>query len=413
MLQHITGVTAVVLLLRCVFGYAPKKRGPAVWMALFAAAAAQAGVLLLSRARPDAAADLQEALIFAGAVAAPYLLLRGRRKRTFFLFGLAYCATTDYIAALAPARYAGAVGVLVDAAAGLLAFLVCKAGRKAPPDFPDQVPVWVYITVFVADLSAYYSGMLPQDASYFAEVSAVLKALSLLLIGGSIGWLVRRYLQAQRAEQFAAKQLALQLRHYEELVEKSRLARSLRHDYENNLLSLGVILDAGQTQQARDYVRQLQGEVHAASFSAVTGNWFADAILAEKKAAAAEKSIELSFCGTVPAGGIADPDLCTILCNLLDNAISGCSACAPCTVELEGREAPDRWLLTVKNPVAQKVIIRGGTVPTSKTDAKNHGFGLANVRRAAEKYNGYLELNCSDHCFAAEVGLMLNTEESK
>ena len=225
---------------------------------------------------------MQEAPIFAGAVAAPYLLLRGRRKRTFFLFGLAYCATTDYIAALAPARYAGAVGVLVDAAAGLLAFLVCKAGRKAPPDFPDQVPVWVYITVFVADLSAYYSGMLPQDASYSAEVSAVLKALSLLLIGGSIGWLVRRYLQAQCAEQFAAKQLALQLRHYEELVEKSRLARSLRHDYENNLLSLGVILDAGQTQQARDYVRQLQGEVHAASFSAVTGNWFADAILAEK-----------------------------------------------------------------------------------------------------------------------------------
>ena len=105
--------------------------------------------------------------------------------------------------------------------------------------------------------------------------------------------------------------------------------------------------------------------------------------------------------------------MCTILCNLLDNAIRGSSLCAPCVIEIVGQEASDRWLFTVKNPVAQKVIIRGGMIPTSKKDFEKHGLGLANVRRAVEKYNGYLELSCDDHCFTAEVGLMLNTEVKK
>lgn len=61
----------------------------------------------------------------------------------------------------------------------------------------------------------------------------------------------------------------------------------------------------------------------------------------------------------------------------------------------------------------QKVVIRSGTIQTSKADAENHGIGIANVRRAAEKYHGYLDLECDDHCFTAEVGLMLNTEERK
>lgn len=413
LLQCISGVTAVVLVLRCMFGYTPKKRCPTFPVALCLAAAAETGILLLSRRDTQTADLLQEVLTLACSVAFPYTLLRCSRKRTFLLFAVTYCATIDYIVSLIPTRHIGAVYILIDVLACLPAVIVFLSDRKAPSDFLDEVPVWVFIAVSAADLSAYYSGMLHRDASYSAGVSVALKVIALVLICVSIFVIARRYLALQRAERTAEKQLAMQLRHYEELVEKNRSVRAFRHDYENNLLSLGAILDSGNTQEARDYVQTLQRDVHAAGYAFTTGNYLADAILSDKAEAAKEKGIQITAAGTVPQKGIANPDLCTILCNLLDNAIRGSEPCAPCTVELDGQETADRWLLTIKNPVVQKVAIRGGKIRTSKADAENHGIGIANVRHTAEKYNGYLDLGCDDHRFTAEVGMMLNTEERK
>ena len=413
LLQCVTSVAAVTLVLRCVFGYAWRKRHRTVWIALFAAVGAEAGILLWLRHDPQTADLLQEALTLVCSVAFPYTLLRCGRKRTFLLFSLAYCATTDYLVSIIPTQHPNVAYILIDVLVCLLAIIVYRSNPQTPAEFLDGVPIWIFIAVFAADLSAYYSGMLNRDASYYAGVSALLKVIALALICVSILLVVRRYLAVQRAEQIAAEQLSVQLRQYEQLVEKNRIVRAMRHDYENNLLSIGVILDAGQTEDARDYVRQLQGEVHTAAYSFATGNYFADAILSDKAAVAAKKEMQISFSGTVPEKKISNPDLCTILCNLLDNAVRGSDLCAPCTVELDGRETADRWLLTVKNPVAQKVVIRGGMIRTSKADAENHGIGIANVRRAAEKYHGYLELECNDRCFTAEVGLMLNTEGTK
>lgn len=412
-LQCVTGVTAVTLVLHCVFGYAWKKKTLVFWISLIAATAAGIGTILLSRSEPDAAVLLQEVLSLVCTASFPYILLRFGRKSTFFLFGLAYCATVDYFVTIIPTKQPGTTCFLIDIIVCLLAVGAHKASIKAPPESLDRVSAWIFIAVFIADLSAFYSGMLNKDASYYAGVSAVLKAFSLAMICGSVLLIVRKILATQRAERMAAEQLALQLRHYEDLIEKNQSVRAFRHDYENNLLSIGALLDSGQTEDARDYVRQLQGDVHAAAYAFATGNYFADAILSDKAEVAKGKDIRISFSGTVPKKGIANPDLCTILCNLLDNAIRASDPCAPCTVELDGRESVDRWLLTVKNPVTQKVVIRGGTIRTSKTDTENHGIGIANVRRAAEMYRGYLDLECDDHCFTAEVGLMLNREETK
>ena len=410
LLQCITCPAAVTLVLRFVFGYTLRERRLPFWVALCTAAAAGCGVQYFYLLDPETAALFSEALILVCAAAFPYTLLRHRHKRTFLLFGLAYCATADYIVTIIPVRHTEVVYILLDILMCALAVYAGLSRRTAPADFLEQIPVWIYITVFAADLSEFYSGKLRVDASYFSGVSAALKLLSLALVIGSVILVVRRYLAMQHAEQAAVEQLAVQLRHYEDLVEKNRRIRALRHDYENNLLSLGALLDADQADEARAYVRKLQSDVHAAAYTYSTGNFLSDAILSDKASAAKEKGIQISFSGTVPEKGIANPDVCTILCNLLDNAIRASTAGQ---VELDGRETEDRWLLTVKNPVAQKVVIRGGTIRTSKADKENHGLGIANVRRAAEKYNGYLELDCTDSCFTAEVGLMLNTEDTK
>lgn len=413
LLQCISGVTAVTLVLRCIFDYTRKKQSAAFRIALFAAIGAEIGVLFLARRNPDAADLLQEALTLVCMIAFPYLLLRCGRKSTFLLFSLAYCATIDYIVTIIPTQHTGAAYFLLDILVCLLSLLVRKTNKKAPPNALDHVSAWIFTAIFIAELSAYYSGMLNKDASYYAGVSTGLRVLSLVLICGSVFLIIRRFLVIQRAERAAAEQLAIQLRHYEEVVEKNRSIHAFRHDYANNLLSIGALLDAGQTEDAREYVQQLQGDVQSAANAFTTGNYLADAILSDKETKAQADGIQITFDGTVPDAGIGNHDLCTILCNLLDNAVRGCRDCAPCTVEVTGRETADRWLLTVRNPVKQKIRIKNGTVPTSKADKENHGIGLAIARRTAEKYNGYVDLQCDDRTFTAEVGLMLNREETK
>ena len=414
LLHSISGTAAAVLLLRYGFGYAYKQKRTAFLIGLSAAAAMQTALFFLTRRSPEAAELLQESLVFACTVAFPYLLLRHRRKRTFFLFGLAYCATCDYAVFLLPARWSDAAYILLDVMMILLALYIGKVRKtSAPTDFLEQVSVWVFIAVFTADLSMYYGEMLHRDTSYHSGVSFVLRIASFVLIAVGVSFAVRRYLLTRQAERAAEQQLAVQLRHYEELVEKDRSIRAFRHDYANNLLSLGAILDAGQTEDARAYVQALRGEVQSAAYTFSTGSYLADAILCDKAANAQAQKIQIQFDGTVPQTGMDHVDLCAIMCNLLDNAIRGCESCAPCTVELTGRETADRWLLTVRNPVPQKVRIKNGTVQTTKSDRENHGIGLSNIRRVAEKYNGYVELQCDDRMFTAEVGLMLHREETK
>ena len=413
LLQCISGVAAIVLVLRFVFGYAWKKKSPELWIALIIAIGAEIGTILLSLNEPDAADLLQETLTLICTVSFPYMMFRCGRKSTFLLFSLAYCATVDYFVTIIPTKQPSTICFLIDIIVCLLAIGAHKANTKAPLESLDHVSAWIFIAVLIADLSAYYSGMLNKDASYYAGVSVVLKVFSLAMICVSVLLIVRKILATQRAERIATEQLVLQLRHYEDLVEKNQSVRAFRHDYENNLLSLGALLDSGQTEDARDYVQKLRSDVHNAAYTFTTGNYLADAILSDKAAQAQKSGIQFFFDGTVPEKGIDNLDLCTILCNLLDNAIRGCHNCAPCLVELTGRETADRWLLTVCNPVEKKITIKNGTIRSSKTDRENHGIGLANIRRTAAKYNGYVELQCDDRTFTAEVGLMLHREDTK
>ena len=41
------------------------------------------------------------------------------------------------------------------------------------------------------------------------------------------------------------------------------------------------------------------------------------------------------------------------------------------------------------------------TLPTTKMDSQNHGFGLKNIRDIVKKYNGNLELTCEKNIFKA------------
>ncbi len=131
-----------------------------------------------------------------------------------------------------------------------------------------------------------------------------------------------------------------------------------------------------------------------------------------KAVTAAEDAIALTFDGAIPGEGIANEDLCTILANLLDNAIEACRklpATAERRIRVKGAGLNDTFLLHVENPTMLTAV----PAKTTKRDSRNHGIGLRNVTRVAKSYDGSVSCNVDNGVFSADVRLCLQqkTEE--
>ena len=71
---------------------------------------------------------------------------------------------------------------------------------------------------------------------------------------------------------------------------------------------------------------------------------------------------------------------------------------------------PDEYIFLYANAEYLSIIIENTctylnntiqTLPTTKMDSQNHGFGLKNIRDIVKKYNGNLELTCEKNIFKA------------
>lgn len=410
----ILGAGTVLCLLRLFLGYEFKEKKTAffVFGGLILAANAVLNIIIKDAETTEM---VTEALLMTSAMGLPYLLFRYKKRFTFVLFGLIICSTFDYSESLIMSFVrnhsilsAQIIYTVLYAAAVLSVLLVCRFVKlRIPPDFLEQLPPSIYIVIFFADYSAYYDVMLNRDSRFFEGVSDVLRMLSAALIVGCFSYIIYRYSTLSFRQKESELLLEAELRHYEEMEHKNRNIRTFRHDYRNNLYSIKSLISGGRIKEAEEYIDELNVDVELSEKRYATGNYLADAIVSAKADDAENSDIKIDFDGIIPEKGIANSDLCAILSNALDNAVRGCEGVSPCTVKIKSENMPNGILITVTNPVKEKVQIKNNSVKTTKSDASDHGIGIKNIRRAAEKYNGWADISCDEKEFKIEIGLII------
>ena len=277
----------------------------------------------------------------------------------------------------------------------------------AQPDFLENISPVIYIVIFFADYSAYYKVMLTKDSTYYTEISNALTFLSSTLIVICFGYVFFRYTKATFKQRESDIILDAEIRRYDEMTKKNRDIRAFRHDYQNNLFSIKAFIKDGRIDEAEKYIDEISSSLSRTSGGPITGNYLADAIISEKSANAKDVNVSIKFSGSIPSEGIGNYDLCTILANLIDNAIRAAAEVSPCTVNIDSCKKNGGVVIKISNPIKEKVTIKNSTIQSTKRDRENHGFGLQNVKKAVQKYDGYVELSCDDF-FIVEVGLMLH-----
>ena len=197
--------------------------------------------------------------------------------------------------------------------------------------------------------------------------------------------------------------------HYNELNKKEIQLRQFRHDTKNLLLVLHSMIEDGKNDNALRYIEKIETMYQKTTKAYDTGNFIADALISYKSQEAGKFNTKIYVNGIMPSSEVSDVDMVILLSNILDNALEACQ-------KIEGNKEiiidsvlnKQIWVLTVKNPVKENINIHMNQLETSKENKKLHGYGIINMEKVAESYNGLIKLECKNGEFVVRVTLMMN-----
>lgn len=218
-----------------------------------------------------------------------------------------------------------------------------------------------------------------------------------------------RLCQIRKEQENIALQNELLAKNYQVAKESYESNARLYHDMGNHFSMIQSYLADGKVEEARTYLDRLGKDRAAYSVERFTGIEAVDYILSQKAAFAKQQNVETSIHAEYPKDCKIDPvDLCTILTNLLDNAMEACGKLPEASAKILSvtiRRINQFIIIQIANSCIEEPVISKGNFKTSKTDKRHHGWGMKNVRLAVEKYHGTMEYEYNKNMFIVSVML--------
>lgn len=185
------------------------------------------------------------------------------------------------------------------------------------------------------------------------------------------------------------------------------------HDMKNHLKIIYQFAKKKDYDRLLEYVEAIQPALNQKHTIAWTGNAAMDVIFGYKSAQMEKEKIEYKISADrIGQISIEDRDLCIILSNLLDNAIESSLKMnrAESKVEVSVRRVNEMMLIRINNTCDGPPKEKDGELLTTKENQKMHGLGIASVRKAVMKNDGYFHYDYRNGKFYAEVMLFINDE---
>lgn len=210
----------------------------------------------------------------------------------------------------------------------------------------------------------------------------------------------------RRIERFQSELIEKQVREIENMY---RQIRGWRHDYRNHIQNMKIQLADKNYCKLNEYLDSLACDLDTVDTVIKTGNVMADAILNSKLNAAGKLNIRLNVKADIPGQiKMTDVELCSVLGNMLDNAIEACASLPENErfMRVYIGKLKGQLYLSVQNS-AGKVRKEKGAYISTKSSSKEHGYGLFRIDRIAKKYGGYVNRQNEEGVFAAEIMIPL------
>lgn len=197
----------------------------------------------------------------------------------------------------------------------------------------------------------------------------------------------------------------------EQIKETNREIRVWQHDMKQHLNCTNDMLRENDVAGATKYLEKLTDSVKGTYLRISSGNYIADAVLSTKISFAIERGIDFDCKASLPENlPIDDVDFCSILSNVLENAIEACERISDkpfirCNVE----KIKSQLIIEVENS-SDGNYKKNGDVFESVKEKGMHGIGLRHTQSIIEKYEGLCSINAEENIFKILVSIPLKNE---
>ncbi len=231
--------------------------------------------------------------------------------------------------------------------------------------------------------------------NWMLTLSAVfLLAINLLIFG------IEQY-NRKKSLDFTEMQLLLQresdsAQYYEMLLSQHENQSILIHDIKKHLHSINTLNDKMEHDKIREYIQGLMKSSDLKEVSRLCDHEMLNAILARYGRECLDKHI--AFHADIRSGiidFIADADITSLFCNLLDNAMEAARHNPDSFIEISvcKREKTPFIIITMinssrKNPFDKQ----NGKLATTKSNKHKHGFGIKSIQKIVTKYHGNMQM---------------------
>ncbi len=210
----------------------------------------------------------------------------------------------------------------------------------------------------------------------------------------------------EQKDKIQIAQLQQQFAYYQEKLKDEEKVRSVYHDMKNHLLVLQrhILQRQINSPETTEMVEKLQSRVAMYEDYVHTGNDILDIILKEKSELAREKSIAFSVTADLNGVDFIEPlDISTIFSNALDNAIEASEKLPEeqGAILVKAGKMQNFFSVLIENNCLQNS--ENTNIRTTKSDDFLHGFGISNMRKAAEKYGGQLTTKYEKGTFTLKI----------
>ncbi len=184
--------------------------------------------------------------------------------------------------------------------------------------------------------------------------------------------------------------------------------RKLRHDCKNSLYVLLALLDEGETERAKKEIEKTLGELAEKEIFINTDNAIVNAVANAKLSQAKSHGIECECFVDKNVSGTDGSDLCRLLSNMLDNAVTACKndPSPSRRIEFSIKREGEGYIYTVRNTVPESVLDKNPGLKSTKESPSEHGCGVGIIKEIAEKHGGFSDFYEENGMFCCSVHLL-------
>lgn len=218
-------------------------------------------------------------------------------------------------------------------------------------------------------------------------------------------------LDRQHQTELENQQMRMQVRYQTQYAETVRQQEEsvhrLRHDMKSTISALYEFLHKKQLTQMEAYLDNYTSSLSETASIVHTNQPFLNAILNTKMTYAKECGIACTCHSPVNLPTINGTDYCSLLGNLLDNAIEAeLHILNPAlSVDIDYRNS--RLMILVRNRIQGSVLKTNPKLLTTKDKTVNHGHGVPTIQEIINRYNGTVDFYEEDNWFIASLVLYI------